>query len=282
MRNLIAFLKRFQIFLVFAFLQAIALSTYISYSSFPKYRVLTTAAAGNAKIAGISNAVSKHFHLEYQNKQLQLENLRLREKLKQSLYKTDKGRVYVDDTLYKQQYQYIPATVVRNTYDKRNNYMTIDVGTEDGVKREDGVFSSRGVVGIIHFAGPHYSLVKTLLTKNINIDAMLKPGGAFGLIKWDGENPKRGSLSGISNDIPVKKWTSVVTRGGSNIFPRGLLIGRVVKKAYIEGKPLWDIEIAFAEDFRSVESVYVVKNLMLNELESIEKKIPVDKEEKDL
>jgi len=282
MRNLIAFYLRFRIFLVFAGLQGVALYFYFTSSEFPKMQVLTTTSAVSARILKVRNDVTKHFNLENTNKQLQWENIRLREKLRLSVYRVDKGKISIDDTAFRQQYTYIPSTVINNTFDKRDNYMTIDVGRADGIATQMGVFSSRGVVGTVFYVGEHYSLVKTVLTKNINIDVMLEPGGAFGLLKWNGLDARRGTISGISNDMVVKKWSKVVTRGESGIFPRGILVGRVEKKAYIEGKPLWDITVRFAEDFRSIQHVYVVKNLMLGELQKIQENIPAPVEEEDL
>lgn len=282
MRNLIAFYRRFRIFLVFALLQGVALYFYFSYSDFPRLQVLTTAATANARILEVRNDITKHFSLEETNRRLMEENKRLREQLKASMYKDDHGRITIDDTAFQQQYSYIPAMVINNTFDRRNNYMTIDVGSNQGIRREMGVFSSEGVIGIVHNVGPDYSVVKTVLTKNINIDVMLDPGGAFGLMKWDGKDPRRASISGISNDMHIRKWAKVVTRGGSGIFPRGILVGRVERKSYIEGKPLWDITVRLAEDFRTIQHVYVVKNLKLDELKEMESRIPQDTEEEEL
>jgi rod shape-determining protein MreC len=282
MRNLIAFFQRFRIFLVFALLQVVALSMYFTYSDFPRIQMLTTAGTINAEILTIRNDVTKHFNLEETNKQLEWENKRLREKLKNSLYKENKGLITIDDTLFRQNYSYIPATVINSTFDKRDNYMTIDIGKNHGIKRGDGVFSSRGVVGIVHIVSEDYAVVKTVLSKNINIDVMIEKGGSFGLLKWNGLDAKRGSISGISNDMRIKKWSKVVTRGGSGIFPRGILVGRVEKKGYIEGKPLWDITVRFSEDFRSIQHVYVVKNLMQEEFDTLQKQIPEDSEEPEL
>jgi rod shape-determining protein MreC len=282
MRNLIAFYLRFRIFLVFAFLQVVALYLYFSYSEFPRMQMLTTAGTINAKVLSVRNDVTKHFNLSENNRQLQWENERLRQKLKQSLYRINHGEITVNDTAFRQQYTYTPATVINNTFDKRNNYMTIDIGSNQGIKVGEGVFSSRGVVGIIHNLSGNYAVVKTVLTKDINIDVMVEPGGAFGLLKWNGLDARQCSINGISNDMQIKKWAKVVTRGGSGIFPRGILVGRVVRKAYLEGKPLWDITVRLAEDFRSIQHVYVIKNLMQQELDELETRIPPDKEESDL
>ncbi len=281
MRNLFAFFRRFRLFLVFAILQIVALSMYMSYSEFARIQALTTTSEINGKMLSVRKDVTKHFSLEQTNRALQWENKRLRTQLKQSHYLVEKGKVSIDDTLYKQSYDYIPATVIQSTFDKRNNFMTIDIGKIHGVKRRLGVISSKGVIGIVHTVGDRFSLVKTILSKNINIDVMLKKGGAFGLLKWDAKSPKICQITGISNDMRVKRWTEVVTRGGSGIFPRGVSVGRVYKKQFIEGKPLWDLQIMLAEDFRAVQHVYVVKNILLQEIIEMENSIPVDKEEKE-
>jgi rod shape-determining protein MreC len=54
MRNLIAFFKRFRIFLYFALLQGIALSTYFTYLSYPRSQYLTTASAVAASISRLN------------------------------------------------------------------------------------------------------------------------------------------------------------------------------------------------------------------------------------
>ena len=108
---------------------------------------------------------------------------------------------------------------------------------------------------------------------------MVESTGIPGLLKWDGMNAKIGSIASISNDLPVKKWAKVVTRGGSGIFPRGINVGKIKDFKMVEGKPLWDISIYYSEDYRKIQNVYVVKNLLLNEQNKIENSIPKDIEE---
>lgn len=281
MRNLIAFFKRFQIFLVFVLLQVVALSAYVRYSDFARLQFFSSASKINGGVFEVRNAVTKHFNLEKTNRKLEWENAQLREKLKESNYKVGRDFIQIEDTNYHQQYKYIPAVVINNTYDKRNNYMTIDIGKNHGIQKGWGVVSSKGVVGIVHLVGDSYALVKTILSKNINVDVSMRDGGAFGLLKWDGVNPKICQVTGISNDISIKKYTKVITRGGSGIYPKGIPVGVITKRKSIEGKPLWDLQVRIAEDFRTIQHVYVIKNVMLDELRELEEKIPVDKEEED-
>jgi rod shape-determining protein MreC len=279
MRNLIAFFKRFRVFLVFVVLQLFAITTYFSFLNFPRARYLTTASTVSGSILGAKHEVTKHFNLTKNNQNLQKENIRLRKQLPESFHRLQYGTVKINDTLFRQQYEYIPALVINSTVTKRNNYFTLDIGSKQKIKRGMGVFSDKGIVGIVHNVSENYAVVKSVLTENINVDIMIEPIGLFGLLKWDGRDPRRGSIAGISNDQSIKKWSKVVTRGGSGIFPRGLPVGRIEKLKPVEGKPLWDVVIRFSEDYRALQRVYVIKNLLREEQENLESEIPVDKEE---
>lgn len=279
MNNLIAFFKRFRVFLLFALLQVFSLTLHINYLTFPRNQYLTTASSFTGKILEIENDLTKHFNLSKNNQALQEENIRLRRKLKQSLYQVEGKYLKVDDTLFKQQYTYLPATVINSSVDKRNNYFTLNIGKKQGVYKGLGVFSDKGVVGVIHNTSEHYSVVKSVLTKDINIDVTIEPIGLFGLLKWSGRDARRGSISGISNDLRIKKGSKVVTKGGSGIFPKGLAVGVVEKINPIEGEPLWEVVVKFSENFRIIQRVYVVKNLMIEEQKNIEENIPDDEEE---
>lgn len=279
MRNLIAFFKRFQIFLLFVVLQVFALSIYFTYMSFPKSQVITSANFISGNILDAKNDITKLWNLTRTNTKLQEENIILHEQLPKAMIKIDRENIKINDTLYHQQYEFIPAIVINSTFDKRNNFFTLNAGSLQGVKRGMGVFSDEGVVGVIHFTSKHFSIVKSVLTENINLDVIIEKTGAFGLLKWEGTHARFGKISGISNDIRVKKWTKVVTRGASGVFPYGIPVGKVSKIGSIEGKPLWDVTVLFSEDYRKLQRVYVIKNLLQDEQDKIETLIPEDKED---
>ena len=279
MRNLIAFFRRFRVFLVFVLLQVFSLSVYFTFLNFPRSQDLTSASKVSGLILTVQNDITKHFNLSLNNDKLQKENIRLRNRLPQSFQRMENGWAKINDTLFHQQYEYIPASVINSTSTKRNNYFTLNIGSKQGVVRGMGVFSDKGIVGIVHTSSAHFAVVKTVLTENINIDVMIEPIGLFGLMKWDGRDPRRGSITGISNDLKIKRWSKVVTRGGSGIFPRGLNVGKVEKLNPVEGKPLWDVVIRFSEDYRTIQRVYVIKNLFQEEQNKLELLIPEDKEE---
>lgn len=283
MRNFLAFIRRFQVLLFFALLQGIALTIYFTFSAFPRTQYLTTASNVSASLLSVRNDVTKHFGLSKSNEKLQDENIALREQLLENQLLID-STTYLDTAIvrkgeYVQQYKYIPGTVINSTFHKRNNYFTINIGEEQGVERGMGVISDKGIVGVIHNTSAHFATVKSCLTKDINTDVMIESTGEPGILKWDGRDARRGNMTGVSNDTKIKKWSNIVTRGGAGIFPKGIPVGKVEKTEVIEGQPLWDITVKFSENFRSVQYVYVIKNVLLGEQKELESTIPEDKPE---
>ena len=270
MRNFIAFIKHFQVYLIFVLLQGVAFWLYLSFNQFPKTQYFTTASSVQGTMLTYRNDLSKHFNLPHNNLRLQNENIELLEKNPMSFVPMQNGLVKINDTLHQTQFEYIPATIINSTYDKRDNYFTINIGSSQGIKRGMGVFTMDGVVGIIHNTSEHFSVIKSCLTRKLNISIMLENSGEFGFLEWNGENPRNGSLTGISNDLLVEKNTKIVTRGGDKVFPRGIPVGTVKSISSIEGKPLWDITFLFGEDFRKIQNVYIIKNLLLEEQENLE------------
>ena len=272
MRNFIAFIKHFRNVLIFALLQGIALSLYFTFVEFPRTQYLTTAASIQGSILEARNGFTKHFNLSKNNVRLQKENIELLEELPKSFIKLEGKQVKIDDTLHSQQYEYIPGIIINSTHSKRDNYFTLNVGSSQGIKRGMGVFSKNGIVGVIHNTSEHYAVIKSCLTKKLNTSIMLEKTGQQGFLEWDGVNARKGSMTGVSNDLKIKKWAKVVTRGGGGIFPRGLSVGKISRVEVVEGESLWDITMIFAEDFRKVQNVYIIKNLLLDEQRDIEKK----------
>jgi len=274
MQTFIAFFKRFGILYFLVLLQILALTTYLQYSSFPKSQFLTSASSISGNMYSWKAKLAGYFSLEESNKLLKVENAMLRKKISGDLYQVNRNTYKIVDTSFEQQYEYIPASIINSTVTKRNNYFTLNCGSLQGVVRGMGVFSPNGIIGIVHNTSSHYSVVKSLLTQNINIDVEIEGAGLFGFLKWNGKSPLKGTITGVSNDAKIKKGARVVTRETLGLFPRGLIVGYVESFSVLEGKPLWDITIRFNENYSRVKDVYVIKNLLLPERKMLEQKVP--------
>ena len=269
MKLLFSFIKRFQTVLVFLFLQFFALNTYIKSLDYTESAFINSTWSLTSKVLEWKNEFYYFINLKHNNKMLQNENIKLRNKLKNNSIQLLKDTVSVIDTIYKQRYTYVPANVINSTISRRNNYFTLNIGNSRGVKVGQGVVSSNGVVGIIYNVSENFCLVKSVLSKAINIAVEIEPKHFFGFLEWDGKSSLLGVVSGVSNDVSVGKNSLIKTRGGQ-LFPKGINIGRVTKVEVVEGKPEWHIYFKFDEDFRKLQNVYVVKDLYLEEQASLE------------
>ena len=61
--------------------------------------------------------------------------------------------------------------------------------------------------------------------------------------------------------------------GSSDAFPKGIPVGSVKGIRNIEGKPEWEISILFSENYKRVQNVYIVNDLLLEEQLKLEQKL---------
>lgn len=275
MQNLVAFLIRFRVFLGFLGLQLLCFVLYFQFVTYPTTVFMTTASDINGALLERKKNLYAYFHLLETNRTLQIENAQLRGVALDNYYRLQRPEFYKNDTLYQQYFNYIPAEIIRASSDQRNNYFTLNAGKAQGLKKGMGVISPNGAVGVVYKVGGRYSLVKSILTSDINLDVIIGKKEIRGLLKWNGINAKIGSITGVSRDVDVPRWSEVRTQGATGIFPKGLLIGKVLTKRSMEDQSLWDIDVLFKEDLKNIHTVYVIRSLIADELETLQKDIPL-------
>jgi len=174
MRKLFKFLRKFRDFLIFFVLQVIVLGFFFSSRNYHKAKLFNTSSSLVGWFVEKKYNITKHFDLSESNERLMQENAWLRNKLPESFYQLQDHIYYVDDTLYKQQFEYTPAEVINSTSTKRDNCFTINKGRLTGVRTGMGVMSDKGIIGFVIDVSDHFSTVKTILSENINVPVNLK------------------------------------------------------------------------------------------------------------
>jgi rod shape-determining protein MreC len=218
----------------------------------------------------VVNYVKEYIHLRDNNTSLAEENARLRAMLAENKYEIDSVYSPVKDTVNLQQYEYITAKVINNSLHHRNNFITLDKGSLQGVKPEMGVIGPKGIIGIVNHVSEHYCTVMSLLHKESSSSVMLKRNKFFGSLKWDGEDPNYMYLNEIDKTVPILKGDSIVTTAFSTTYPTGIYIGKVVDFEVEPGSPFYKIKIKLAMNFNGLSHVYIVRNLMKDEKLSLE------------
>jgi rod shape-determining protein MreC len=135
----------------------------------------------------------------------------------------------------------------------------INVGSQQGVREKDVVYNAQGVVGQVISRDRFTSRVLLLTDRQASIGAMVSRTTAKGVVQGTGENEqdRECKMSYLNFGADVREGDLVVTSGESRIFPRGLVIGRVlrVKKDKTYSRMTADIDPAVS--FDRISAVYV-------------------------
>ncbi len=264
MRNLINFLwnnRFFSVFLILEFISLALLSTSYSYHRSLSFNLSNDFAGG---ILNTTTNISDYLHLKETNKTLLEENAFLRNQLPSSFLSTDTNTVFID-TLF----QFIPAKVISNTTNMQSNRIIVNKGRLHGVEKEMGVISDNGIVGIVIGVSDHYSTIMSALHQNANFSAKIKESGQLVNVKWPGKNYLFGEVNDIPSHIQLIKGDTIISSGNSIIFPEGIIIGIVDNHEQSSNKDLSIARIKFGVDFNNLTYVYLVKNKMKTEIDSL-------------
>jgi len=213
-----------------------------------------------------------YLHLRDQNRQLQDENMKLRNMLPGAFYVNDNSRTFDDDSLKQRRYLYMPAKVIENTVNKQFNYVTINRGRRGDVVEGMAVIGNEGIVGFVYVVSEHFSKVMPIINRDFKVSVMFKKNNHFGSLSWDGRSYRYATVSEIGLHVPVDKGDTLVVSGFSDSFPEGIPVG-VVEKVEIKDGSFYSIDVLLATDFSKLHFVSVIEDLMKKEQLELEQKI---------
>jgi len=257
MRNLLTFFLKHQFFSLFIILEIISfamLSNSYSYQRMLRFHAVSDI---TGSVYEMFHDITGYFHLKEENRQLLAENGRLNNMLLSSMLAPDSSLRSKKDSSY----LYIPATVIRNTVHHTNNFIMLDKGSKQGIQKEMGVVSDKGIAGIIIGVSPHFSIAMSLLNTHSHISARIKKNDQLVNVIWNKDYGIHGEVVDIPAHIRLQKGDTIVTSGNSFIFPAGLNIGVVCRFEKSKNNSLNHAEIQFSTDFNSLHYVYIIKNL---------------------
>lgn len=264
MRNLLLFLWNFRFLLVFLILEFFSLALLSTSYSYHRSLSFSLTSDISGTILNKAANVSGYYYLGDENKKLLKENAFLRNQLTSSFLSTDTNIVY-SDTLF----QFIPARVISNTTTMQTNRIIVDKGKLHGVEKEMGVISDKGLIGIVIGVSNHYSTVMSALHQNANFSAKIKESGQLVNVSWPGKDYLFGEVTDIPSHIQLLSGDTIISSGNSIIFPEGIMIGTIETHEQRSDKDLSSASLKFNVDFNKLHSVYLIKNLMKPEIDSL-------------
>lgn len=312
MKNLIAFVLRYQGVMLFVLLEVVSLFLFITNSSYQRAAVFNSANAYAGQLLARRTEVADYFRLNDLNQQLLTENARIR----QLLYQPDYAHREADslpvgrDTLGRVVYRHlqpypqglgplvrpvaastrrpdslllggvklandddfplIGARVINNSLRSVDNYLTLNVGSADGVEPGLGVLAATGVVGRVKSVSEHYATVVSLLHSKTAVAARIKRDGTFGSLRWPGDDYRYALLDYIPRQNKLVRGDTVITSGYNAVFPAGVFVGTVDNFVKEVDKNFWTVQVRLGVDFSRLTYVYVVHNRARPERDSLE------------
>ena len=271
MRNLLIFISKYNAFFLFLIFEITSVVILVNYNSFQKATYIESSNQVTGTVYEKMSQISGYLSLGRVNDSLARENARLRNQLRSSFYVDTLVKRKVVDTIYKQQYTYIEAKVINNSVNRRNNYLTINKGSKDGIMKDMSVICSSGVVGIVVNTTEHLANIQSVLHKNTRISAMLADTHDIGNFLWtDNLDPHAGLLVDVANNVKPHIGEQVVTSNLSSLYPAGIPIGKISNLQAKEGGLFLNMDVALAVDYSKLEYVYVINNRLSAEQIQVE------------
>lgn len=130
-------------------------------------------------------------------------------------------------------HEYVMASVISRDPNSRFCSFVIDQGSLDGVEYLDPVITNDGLVGRISEVGLTFSKVTTILDPALHVGCYNARTRDMGTISGKIEAAEEGlcSMDLISRSSTAAKDDIIVTAGSTGLFPKDLVIGRIVSLA---------------------------------------------------
>jgi len=185
---------------------------------------------------------------------------------------------------FKEQFvaQTMAAQVIGLSGSPQSRTFYMDKGSDEGIAKDMAVITAEGVVGKVLRVYPSTAQVLMIDDQSSGVGAILETSRLQGVLR--GTPSGRVVLDKIMNDEPVQAGEKVLTSGGDQIFPKGLLIGTVGRVA--QGKEFFlDVQVKPAADLSKLEEVLVItkeeehapeaaENTPVRAVDILEKRLP--------
>jgi rod shape-determining protein MreC len=279
MRNLVLFIWKHYFFFLFLLLEGFCIYLVVQNNYYQRASFINSSNGLSANILQTSTNVEQYFYLKNENENLAKENAELRSHTFGSFDITANKEFTVNDTTYHQKYIYTSAKVVNISTNRRNNFLTLNKGTKQGIQNNMAVITSTGVVGQVKDVSENFCTVMSLLHSKTTINAKIKKDGSYGPLTWDGSDFQYATLNDIPTHVRLMKGDVIVTSAYSRTFPENILIGTVESFERQSGKYFYTIKVKLSTDFKKLTYVYIVKNIHKDEQEELEKRSETDTKE---
>ena len=192
------------------------------------------------------------------------ENERLREINAELMLHVNKLREYgvVNETLRKMiglkdtlKYPLIPALTVSKSFTIAQGTITLNVGSDNGVKPGMPVINEKGLIGIIYATSKDYSIARTLKNFELKLVVKNERSRVDGILKWNGEDLV---IVNVPKTYDIEPGDRIVCSELSSIVSLPIPFGVVVGLQNVQTGIFNLVKIKPYADFSRTENVFVI------------------------
>ncbi len=270
MRHLLNYIIKRHFFFAFLFLEVICFLIIMRSRTYQSAQIFSSCNSLAGNVYTIQSNATQYFSLKEENERLAKKNVELLNMQKSTFDVLPQPKFIKNDTLYRAKWRYILGRVINNTYNKRDNYLTLNIGSEQGVSKDDGVITSNGIVGVVTMVSNNFAVVQSVLHSEFLSNGLVKNDGSSGQMKWDGKSRYYVQLEDIGTSVIMKKGDTIVTSHLTSYFPAGIFVGNIESYSRPSGSVSNTVKVRLSTDFAKLDYVYVVSNLARAEQRALE------------
>ncbi len=178
-------------------------------------------------------------------------------------------REYLDIEKKYPSFRLSEALIVGRATDSYSSLFTLNKGSADGIKLGMPVVTSSGLAGSVCEVGLNWSSFRCVTEASAKTGAYIPRSGEYGMIEGDisFKGTNKCSLSYLMEDSDIEIGDLVYTSGEGSIYPRDILVGRVVSIETDTALRTKSATVECAVDLSAVKYVMIVTDFEYTEAE---------------
>ena len=132
------------------------------------------------------------------------------------------------------------------------------------------VVDNEGIVGKVKTVSNHFALVTSILHTEVLVSAKVKRTGDLCTVEWPGRSPYQVMVTYLPKHVNIQEGDSIVTSGYNAVYPEGMPIAVVKEYGLKDESPFYEIKAELTGDLNRLSYVYLVKNNLKVELDSVQ------------
>ncbi|MBY0755828.1 rod shape-determining protein MreC [Clostridium sardiniense] len=158
-------------------------------------------------------------------------------------------------------YNYVATNIIGYAGGNILDGYIVDKGKNDGIEKGMIVIAADGLVGQVTSVGSNWAIIKSILNENIAVSVKVEStkentGILRGYRNADGTGACK--VENLPMDSNIKEGDTIVTSGLGQIYPKDIMIGKVVSVQEDKVNVMKNAVVKPSVDFNKLEGLFIV------------------------